>query len=326
MTLKDDLCAWALERGADTIGVASAERFEAKITNPQKPSETAAGMNSLIAFTIHILNGSIATHDVVAQSINSHVCIDRLEKIQYEMCDWLEERGYLAIPSPTEYSDMNMQRSAAGILDFKWVAEEAGIGTVGLNLNFLTPEHGSRVYIGVVLTDAEMEPTPMLQKHVCPGLQCGRCAAICPTDAIPREADKGAHISQYRTLNKKLCSLGAQRVGVRSMFLNLEQLVENRERINPDDAIDSAYMRDFWQSLNIKVGAFGACFECFYICPIGPHYKKLIKTECRSQDLPRGAVKHVKTESKLTVLHVGPPQSRRHEYERDKEIENLVNG
>lgn len=324
MSLTAELKAWALARGADTIGIASAAAFEAKVPNLQKPSETAAGMHSLIAFTVHLLNGCMASHDIVTQSINSHVCIDLVEKIQYEMCDWLEERGHLGIPSPTEYSDMNMQKSAAGVLDFKWVAEEAGIGTVGLNQNFLTPEHGSRVYLGVVLTDAEMQPDPMLQKHVCPGLACGRCAAICPTDAIPRQADKGAHVSAYRWLNKKLCSLGAQRVGVRSMFLNLEELVKHQDRIDPAKVIDSTYMRDFWQSLNLKVGSFGACFECFYICPIGPHYKKLIKTDSRSQDLPKGAVKHVKTEAKLTVLHVGPPASRRHEYERDKEIEHLV--
>ena len=93
MTLKDELKAWSLDHGADTFGIASAATFEAKVPNQQKPSETAAGMNSLIAFTIHMLNGSMASHDVVTQSINSHVCIDIIEKLQYEMCDWLEDRG-----------------------------------------------------------------------------------------------------------------------------------------------------------------------------------------------------------------------------------------
>jgi epoxyqueuosine reductase QueG len=49
---------------------------------------------------------------------------------------------------------MDLVWSGGGLLDLKWTAEFAGLGHVGLNLNFLTPDYGSRVYL------AASSPTP----------------------------------------------------------------------------------------------------------------------------------------------------------------------
>ena len=62
-----------------------------------------------------------------------------------------------------------------------------GLGEIGWSKVFIHPVFGPRVRIGNILTDAELEPDPILE----PGTLCKRCMKCvkdCPGCAIP---DKG---------------------------------------------------------------------------------------------------------------------------------------
>jgi epoxyqueuosine reductase len=322
VSLKDELKAYARAHGADMISVAAAEAFDAHVPNKQKSTTTALGMKSLVVFGRHMLTGALGTYDVPLQGVNSHMCVDEIDRISLELCGWLEERGYLGIPSPPEAAFLDLDPTKPmGTLDFKWVAEAAGMGTAGLELNLLTPEYGPRQYMGVVMTDLELPADEPLPRDLCPGLKCGRCAVTCPTEAIPQEAHgDAASVREYRNLNKRQCSLGAQRIGIRALHLNLEDLVFQRVQVNPARLIDSRYMRDWWQSNNSKVGAFAACFECWYVCPVGKDFRQLIKNPYRKQDIPIGGAKTVRKGERIGIVHLGPPADRQAEYERDKEF------
>ena len=325
MTLTEKLTAFGKARGADDFGVVSAEAYEAKVPNLQKPSTTAAGMKSIIAFTKHMVTGSYATRDIPIQSLNSHYAIDACERLSFEISEWLEARGYLGVPVPPEAADMDLQRAPAGTLDLKWVCEEANIGQVGLDLNFLSPDYGARVYLGAVMTDAPLNPTPPRDEELCPGMKCGRCAVICPTQAIPLTAPRGAHLNAYRNLNKRNCASGAERLGIKPLYLNLERLVSASPRPNVDAVVDHRYWKEFWQSINNKLGAFAACFECFYVCPVGEKdFRKIIALKYRKLDIPPGRIKRQFTDDRVTMIWLGVPEERKPEYERDKDFADLI--
>ena len=120
---------------------------------------------------------------------------------------------------------MDLVWSGGGLLDLKWTAEFAGLGHVGLNLNFLSPDYGSRVYLAALITDAELEPDAPLDHDLCPGLECGRCGVLCPPKAIPLEAPREQSVNDYRTLDQNGCSQAAMRISIRSLYSVLRKLM-----------------------------------------------------------------------------------------------------
>lgn len=319
--LKADLKAFATACGADGVGIVSVAAFEAKVPNPQKPSSTGLGYRSIVAFYRHMMTGAFLTRHVPLQSHNGHLTMDDIERIQMELVDWLEQRGHLAVAPPPEAAFLDLDpRKPMGTLDLKWVCEEAGIGTVGLNLNFLSPNFASRVYLGCIMTDVELEPDPPLARDLCPGISCGRCGVVCPPDAIPRDVARESTLRDYRTLDKRKCSLGAERIGIRSIHLNLESVLASNRSFDPEAVMESPYVRDWWQSVNSKVGAFAACYECMYVCPMGDDYKPMYKAPERRDDLPKPGVKHDKQDGRHKINWIGPPAERKPLFNRASEL------
>lgn len=69
----------------------------------------------------------------------------------------------------------------ASPLPEKTAAALAGLGVIGQTTLLITPENGSFVFIGCILTDAALDGRARPILH-CSG--CGRCAAACPTGAL----------------------------------------------------------------------------------------------------------------------------------------------
>ena len=323
--LKQELARYAFERGADSVGVADVAAYTAVVESGQVPDYLCEGMKSIVVVTKHLLTGAMALQDVPTQSTNSHLALDSAEETAWEIAEWLEDRGHCALPVSGEYADLDLKWTGAGLLDLKWTAELAGLGHVGLNLNFLTPEYGSRVYLGALITDAELEPDAPLDRDLCPGLRCGRCAVICPPKAIPLKASTEESVNDIRDLDQRGCSQAAMRISIRSLYVVLRKLLGAEVDLDVSEVLDNRYWRDFFLATNSKRGAFAACFECMYICPVGSRdIRKIMRIPYRRQDLPPGSVVHIRGDEEHELVFRGPPGERDPEYIRDRDFDHLV--
>ena len=108
----------------------------------------------------------------------------------YDLVRVLEDNGWEAcpiFPNPTEIEPQGVAvadgRPAPNVYpDFDYAAVACGLGEIGKNGLLLTHEFGSRQRFHMILTDAEIEPSPLFEGKICDG--CGKCANSCPLGAI----------------------------------------------------------------------------------------------------------------------------------------------
>lgn len=97
-----------------------------------------------------------------------HILRDRLKKLE----EFIREK----VPSVHAKSMVD-----TGELSDRAVAERAGIGWSGKNCAIITPEFGSYVYLGEMITDIAFPPdTPMEDRCG----TCNKCVEVCPTGAL----------------------------------------------------------------------------------------------------------------------------------------------
>ena len=200
-TLRQQIIDSAKKLSVDYVGFGSIDRFKdepvLKIFDKTK---------TVICLGFRVLRGSFRG---IEEGISYHqYCTTGVECIEETMMPMallklsglLEDAGYLAVPQKQNqlitadpedtnpeitYEDIYRGVPGETQLDYVKSAVLCGIGEIGFSGRVLTDENGPFQRFCFILTDAELDETPMTTPHLCDG--CKECVKACPGKAISAE-------------------------------------------------------------------------------------------------------------------------------------------
>jgi len=253
----------ALELGADLAGVASAATLNAFPPDtrwPQTPERILPSIKSVIVLVQRIPAGAFRAVSNVPVQYMDMLVLRKMDKIAYRVADELERAGHASFVTAAQETDWNLKRASYGRLSTRHLGVEAGLGTLGLEVNILTPEFGPRIYLTGILTELELEPGERITEQVCIGESCSRCLHSCPPNAV-----------LHWGIDKRGCATEAQEFGFMTMLQFMARVID----APPEQRSAMLKTRDlfgFWQGLLRVVGSFGDCPRCLAVCPVGNDY------------------------------------------------------
>ena len=183
--------------GIDLIGFASRERF-AGIDVRSNPFSIFPEGKTVIMLGKRICRGSLRGVEEGTNFGDYRLFGNRwledefLSLACYNLVRVLEDQGWEAVPvfpNPPEIKPNGVavagDRPEPNVYpDFTYAAVACGIGEIGFGDILLTPGFGARQRFHMIITDAELPQTPLLEKSVCD--RCGQCADACPLGAIDK--------------------------------------------------------------------------------------------------------------------------------------------
>jgi len=180
----DELKQYALDSGADLVGVAPVERFDGAPAGHQ-PEDILPGARSVIACARRIPAG-ILDGPATSYQRAMDVIYDQLDLVACQVALFLEAEGGRAIPVPADEPYRHWEperRYGRGDMSHKHAAQAAGLGRLGKNSLLITRQFGNRVHLVSVVTDVYLAPDPVLDWDPCPE-GCTLCVKACPAGAI----------------------------------------------------------------------------------------------------------------------------------------------
>ena len=187
--------AAAKKIGIDLIGFASKERF-AGVDAQHNPFSIFPEGKTVIMVGKRICRGALRGVEE-GTNFGDYALFGKnwledefLSLACYDLVRFLEDNGWEAcpiFPNPSELGPQGVSvaegRPEPNVYpDFDYAAVACGLGEIGLNGLLLTPQFGSRQRFHMIITDVEIEETPLFEGHICDA--CGKCAEICPLGAI----------------------------------------------------------------------------------------------------------------------------------------------
>ena len=218
MITSQDIKAAAKRMGADIVGIGSIDRWS---TAPiqMDPKQIMPKAKSIIAMGFRVMRGSL-------RGIEEGTYFSNYSSMGYggitylympmtviNLSKMIEDEGYEAVPMGHQsdwrgidnlgYFKENFSRPVAPgkaapdvMVNLRIAGFLCGLGEIGYSKMLLTPEFGPRVRIGIIITDMELEPDPIME----PGTLCNRCMACvreCPGGCIPADRTIKANVGGY---------------------------------------------------------------------------------------------------------------------------------
>jgi epoxyqueuosine reductase len=254
----------ARELGADLVGIADGKSVDASHI-------TALDAGRVIVLAKRLNEGvaRIRRWDDRHKYYNDELALTHLEETSLELVYWLEDCGYPALIVPPTHVDPSQygnepKAHLSPLLSLPHAAVEAGLGTLGLNLQILTPQYGPRVLLTAVLCSVEVECDQPMAQALCKGPSCGRCLKTCPGDAVKQWGR-----------DWQACDVHRSPHGFAQLSAHLDAIIDEQDSQKRKQLLRSETSFNLWQSILRGAGVITGCRRCADVCPVGEDYAML---------------------------------------------------
>lgn len=270
----DEVKVRARAFGADLVGIADGRALDANPGGKGRPGDlTAHDGDRVIVLAKHINAGTtrITAWNDRMKYYNDELALTALEETALSLVYWLEDQGYPAIIVPqTQLNPWDYTEDPAEHLDtlisLPHAAVQAGLGTLGLNMQLLTPEYGPRVLLTAVLTSAPVMADAPMADALCLGPSCGRCLRTCPGDVVQHWDRDWSACDRFRSPH-----------GFAALVDHMTAIIRAGDAEKQAEMLRSKESFDLWQSILRGSGVMTGCRRCQDVCPVGEDYERMLR-------------------------------------------------
>jgi len=256
----------AKELGADLVGIADGAKV-----NTAAVTVHDGGRAIVLALRVQAGSSRILPWNDRNKYYNDELSLTFLEEVSLELVYWLEDAGYPALIVPPTHVDPwrydgDPQKHRETLISLPHAAVEAGLGTLGLNLQLLTKEFGPRVLLTAVLCSVDVECDQPMTEALCLGPECGRCLKSCPGDVIKHWDRDWESCDKYRSPH-----------GFAQLSEYLGRVIDEPDLKRKKALLRSEDSFNLWQSVLRGAGVITGCRRCADVCPVGADYEAMLK-------------------------------------------------
>ncbi len=256
----------ALEFGVDLVGIADGEKVGAR-----EVTEHDCGRAIVLAMRVQAGSSRILAWNDRNKYYNDELTLTALEEASLELVYWLEDAGYPAVIVPPTHVDPwgyegDPKKHQGTLISLPHAAVEAGLGTLGLNLQLLTKEFGPRVLLTAVLSSVDVECDRPMDEALCRGPECGRCLKACPGDVVQHWERDWDGCDRYRSPH-----------GFAHLSEYLGKVIDEPDLKQKKAMLRSEDSFNLWQSILRGAGVITGCRRCADVCPVGADYDAMLK-------------------------------------------------
>ena len=169
-----DVRKYLLELGVSKVGYANVEGLASEFT------DLPNGISLVLKIPKETIQ-LVIDEDYEDYWKSFHKQIDILTEISLKGEEYIKNQGHNAFALTMTRNECDMEKLLS-ILPYKTIATKSGLGWIGRSALFVTPEYGSAVALGAILTDMPLEFGNPITDSECD--ECENCQKACPVNAI----------------------------------------------------------------------------------------------------------------------------------------------
>lgn len=244
--MKSEISSFLYEEGISVHGVAAVKQLLPTSEN-LSPQTLLEGARTVICYGVPIPKGIVYAKsnslDLYWRYCNTQY--RTLDSVSNRLCLFLEEKHCSATPIYSCFPWKIVNREFWGHLPLVYWAEQAGLGRLAKCGLLVTPQYGTRILLGGVITTQKLEPDEKVKEDICPP-NCFDCIDACPVKAIERKGKVDHNLCIRRSSSNPLLALVLDNQPIRKNY--------------PFDKILNTVAVD-------DHGTY-SCFECMRACPL----------------------------------------------------------